>query len=209
MPSPSWFFDVTQQGEGIVDVTTHLVDLVQWESFPEQALAPSDVRMLRARRWPTIVTREQFKKITGLPEFPDFLKGKLNGDGALPYYSNGEMVYTLKGVHARVSVSWNFEAPPGGGDTHFSVMKGTKASVIIRQGNEENYRPELYVEAASGANPRSVESALQEAVTRLQTAYPALGLTSERDRWHIRIPDRYRADHEAHFGQVMARFLRV
>src|ERR1035437_9693548 len=32
---PAWAFDVTQQGEGIVDVTTHLVDLVQWECFPE------------------------------------------------------------------------------------------------------------------------------------------------------------------------------
>ena len=31
---PAWFFDVEQQGEGIVDVTTHLVDLVQWECFP-------------------------------------------------------------------------------------------------------------------------------------------------------------------------------
>jgi len=27
---PAWFFDTSQQGEGIVDVTTHLVDLVQW-----------------------------------------------------------------------------------------------------------------------------------------------------------------------------------
>ena len=35
---PQWFFDVRQQGEGIVDVTTHLVDLVQWEAFPEQTL---------------------------------------------------------------------------------------------------------------------------------------------------------------------------
>ena len=35
---PAWFFDVEQQGEGIVDVTTHLVDLVQWECFPEQVL---------------------------------------------------------------------------------------------------------------------------------------------------------------------------
>ena len=31
---PPWFFDVNEEGEGIVDVTTHLVDLVQWEAFP-------------------------------------------------------------------------------------------------------------------------------------------------------------------------------
>jgi len=62
---PAWFFDVTQQGEGIVDITTHLVDLIQWESFPGQVLSPGDVEMLRAKRWPTVVTREQFKTITG------------------------------------------------------------------------------------------------------------------------------------------------
>ena len=37
---PAWFFDVEQQGEGIVDVTTHLVDLIQWECFPGQILNP-------------------------------------------------------------------------------------------------------------------------------------------------------------------------
>src|SRR5438094_10222708 len=35
---PPWFFDVSQQGEGIADVMTHLVDLVQWECFPGQAI---------------------------------------------------------------------------------------------------------------------------------------------------------------------------
>ena len=32
---PAWFFDVEQQGEGLVDITTHLVDMVQWECFSE------------------------------------------------------------------------------------------------------------------------------------------------------------------------------
>ena len=56
------------------------------------------------------------------------------------------MNYTLKGVHARVSVTWNFEAPEGTGDTHFSVMRGTKANLVIRQGAEQKYKPVLYVE---------------------------------------------------------------
>ncbi|MFB0907010.1 MAG: putative oxidoreductase C-terminal domain-containing protein, partial [Spirosomataceae bacterium] len=40
---PAWFFDAEQEGEGIVDVTTHLVDLVQWEAFPEQIIDRSDI----------------------------------------------------------------------------------------------------------------------------------------------------------------------
>lgn len=205
---PAWFFDVTQQGEGIVDITTHLVDLIQWESFPEQSIALSDIHVLRARRWPTVVTREQFQKVTGLPDFPNYLKGKLKSDGALAYYSNGEMIYTLKGVHAKVSVIWNFEAPQGAGDTHFSVMRGTKANVTIRQGPEENYRPELYVEAASPAHRGALHSALKKAVTKLQAAYPGLEVRTAGDKWHLRIPDEHRTDHEAHFGQVMEKFLK-
>ncbi|MFL6208670.1 MAG: putative oxidoreductase C-terminal domain-containing protein [Pyrinomonadaceae bacterium] len=204
---PGWFFDVTQQGEGIVDITTHLVDLIQWESFPEQILTPRDVKLLSARRWPTVVTRAQFQTVTGLPDFPDYLRGRLNKDGALLDYANGEMLYTLKGVHAKVSVRWNFEAPTGAGDTHFSVMRGTKANVIIRQGKEEDYRPELYVEAARGANRNALQSALQKAATKLQVTYPGLALSAAGDGWHILIPDAHRTDHETHFGQVMEHFL--
>jgi hypothetical protein len=53
----------------------------------------------------------------------------------------------------------------------------------------------------------SLEAALQEAVKRLQGVYPGLELRREETRWHIRIPDQHRIDHEAHFGQVMEKFL--
>ena len=204
---PAWFFDTSQQGEGIVDITTHLVDLIQWESFPEQKIAVTDIRMLRARRWPTVVTREQFRRVTGLSEFPKFLQQGIDQEDALLDYSNGEMSYTLKGVHAKVSVIWNFEAPPGTGDTHFSVMRGTRANVIIRQGKEENYRPELYVEAASNTTAQSLEGALKKAINRLQAGYPGLELERKGTGWRLRIPDKLRTDHEAHFGQVMEKFL--
>ena len=36
---PPWFFDVRQEGEGIVDTSTHLVDLIQWEAFPGTGVA--------------------------------------------------------------------------------------------------------------------------------------------------------------------------
>jgi len=35
---PAWFFDVDQQGEAVPDVGTHLVDMVQWELFPDQPI---------------------------------------------------------------------------------------------------------------------------------------------------------------------------
>src|SRR6476661_1723668 len=121
---PQWFFDVRQQGEGIVDVTTHLVDLVQWEAFPGQTLKQSDVHMLSAKRWPTPISLAQFRKVTGADSCPGFLKG-------------GEMNYTLRGNHVKVSYAWQFDAPPGRGDTHYSIMRGTKANLMIQQGAEQ------------------------------------------------------------------------
>jgi len=35
---PAWYYDVEQQGEGIADVTTHLIDLLFWKYFPGQSI---------------------------------------------------------------------------------------------------------------------------------------------------------------------------
>ena len=124
---PAWFFDTAQQGEGLVDITTHLVDLVQWECFPGQVLDyRTDIRIASARRWPTVITPAQFAAVTKLDVYPDFLRKDVQADGTLHTYANGEIVYSIKGVYAKVSVRWNFEAPAGAGDTHFSVMRGTR-----------------------------------------------------------------------------------
>ena len=68
---PAWFMDVSQQGEGIVDVMTHLVDLVQWECFPGQPIDyTKDVAIGKARRWTTNMSLSEFKAITKLDSFP-------------------------------------------------------------------------------------------------------------------------------------------
>ncbi len=205
---PAWFMDVAQQGEGLVDVTTHLVDLVQWECFPEQALNyQQDVQVLKARRWPTTMTRSQFTRITQLADFPDYLKKDALNDTTLNLFSNGEINYTLKGVHAKVSVIWNYEAPKGTGDTHFSVMKGSKANLVIRQGAEEKYVPELSIEPVKGINATAYETALIQAFQSIQNKYPGLELKKLAGKWQVTIPEKYRVGHEAHFGEVMVRFL--
>ena len=138
---PSWFMDVAQQGEGIVDVTTHLIDLVQWASFPEQTIDyQKDIRLTSARRWTTDMSLSQFNAITKQTDFPDYLKKDVVNDSILRVYSNGEINYQLKGVHAKVAVTWAYKAPEGAGDTHYSIMRGTKANLIIRQGAEQQYQ---------------------------------------------------------------------
>lgn len=203
---PQWFFDVRQQGEGLVDVTTHLVDLVQWQAFPEQALRPEDAKVLRAQRSPTSLTLEQFSKVTGAQAFPDFLKADVT-NGVLNVYANGEFTYRLRGVHALVSVKWDFEAPPGAGDTHFSVMRGSKASLMIQQGAAQQYKPVLYIERSKDVSADAHEAALKKAVASLQANYPGVGVQRDGDRWAVTVPDRYNVGHEAHFAQVTEHFL--
>ncbi len=205
---PPWFFDVTQQGEGIVDVTTHLVDLVQWEAFPEQILTPADVKVLAARRWTTKVSAAQFEKSTGLKGFPPSNKSRVNASGELEVYGNGEFSYTLRGVHAKVSVIWNFEAPEGGGDTHDSIMRGSSANLIIRQGKEQSYKPVLYVENSGSATAANFEKSLLAAITKLQSLYPGLTIKPAASTWEIVVPDTFKIGHEAHFAQVTAKYLK-
>jgi predicted dehydrogenase len=204
---PQWFFDVRQQGEGIVDVTTHLVDLVQWEVCPEQTLNPADVTMFSARRWTTPITREKFKKVTGADEFPDFLRNDVK-DGVLQIYANGEFSYRLRGVYAKVSVTWNFEAPPGGNDTHHSIMRGTKARLIIRQGAEQHFKPVLFIEKTGGVDEAEFAAAVKNSIGSLQSEYPGVGVRRVGNAWQVTIPEKYDVGHEAHFAKVTENFLR-
>jgi predicted dehydrogenase len=204
---PQWFFDPRQQGAGIVDVMTHLVDLVQWEAFPEVTLKPADAEVLTARRWTTPLTLEQFGRVTAAKEFPAFL-GDFVREGVLHAPANGEFTYTLRGVHARVSVTWEFEAPPGAGDTHFSVMRGTDASLTIKQGAEQGYKPVLYVDRSPAVSPEAHEKALRAAVEKVAKTWPGIGIAREGDSFVVTVPDKYHNGHEAHFTQVTENFLK-
>ena len=199
---PAWFFDVKQQGEGITDITTHLVDLVQWECFPDQVLDyKKDVEIVSAKRWSTKLTAAQFEKVTLKKEFPEYLKADVK-DGVLNPYSNGEINYRLKGIHAKVSVTWDFQAPEGTGDTHFSVMRGTKASVIIKQGKEQNFKPVLYIEPAAGTDMKAFESAIMDDLKKINDKYPGVELKKNSTGWEVIIPDKFKVGHEDHFAQV-------
>ncbi|MEZ5042871.1 MAG: putative oxidoreductase C-terminal domain-containing protein [Saprospiraceae bacterium] len=205
---PAWFFDVAQQGEGIVDVSTHLVDLVLWECFPEQAIDyTQDIKVLVGKRWPTEISPEQFQSVTGLADYPDYLRKDLVKDSILQAFSNGEITFTVHGVHAKVSVIWNYQAPQGAADTHYSIMRGTKANLVIRQGEAQQYQPVLYVEPISDAAAADLTTAFPEALKKLSEQYPGLSYQEAEKGWEILIPEEYKTGHEAHFGQVTQKYL--
>ena len=190
-PRPAWFFDVQEQGEALTDVGPHLVDLVQWTLFPEASIDyRADVKVLQASRWPLRITPAQFQQVTG------------EQGGDFDYYCNNEVTYTLRGVHIHLCVLWRWEAPAGAGDTHLAIYRGTRASIEVRQGAEENYQPELYVVPADPG----VRPPVQARVSTLALRYPGLELEDQGARLRIIIPDQYRVGHEAHFSQVARAF---
>ncbi len=201
---PAWYLDVNVQGEGIVDVTTHLVDIVQWMVFGDESLDfDRDVRILDARTWDTAVPLAKYCEVTRRDGFPPELADRVK-DGVLALRSNGEFTYTLRGVPVRISVVWALEAEPGGGDTQRSVMRGTGAELLIEQGPATGGRAELFVVPADGDCDRlapKLEQALRE------SRFQGLKAVREGDRFRIDIPAALRTTHEMHFAAVRDEFL--
>ena len=209
---PGWYYDTKQQGEAIVDVTTHLTDLVQWELFPGDTLKRADVKMLAARTWATPITAADYEKSTGLTEWPAYLKEFVDKDNVLQCKANGEFTYTLKGVYAKVSVEWHFMPPTGGGDTHYSVMRGSNTELVIRQGPRQGFRPVLYIKPRPDTDIAKTETALNLALVEIGDTYPGIKAVpamgeEEGAIWKLDVPKKYDIGHEAHFSQVMKQFL--
>jgi predicted dehydrogenase len=204
---PAWFFDVEQQGEAVPDVGTHLVDMVQWMLFPDQPIDHRrDVQVAAAKRWPTVLTTAEFQKVTGEPEFPAYLRPNVR-DQKLDYFCNGQVSYSLRGIHVKLDVLWRYEAPAGTGDTHFAVFKGSRSRIEIRQGKEEKYRPELYVVPNSAAEKNAIGQALAKKIHGLQGDFAGVASTDLGKEFRVDIPDQYRVGHEPHFAQVTQKFL--
>jgi predicted dehydrogenase len=201
---PGWFFDITQEGEALADVGTHLVDLVLWTLFQTEPIDYlKDVRILDGRRWPTILQREQFQTITGLADYPNEVRPWLDGD-RLNYYCNNQVNYSVRGVHVRLDVLWDYEAAAGGGDTHNAVFRGSLSSAEVRQTGGQP--AELFVVPRSNQKAKVAE-ALAHSIARWQRRYPGIKHTDLGDEWHIAILEAYRIGHEAHFAEVTAEFI--
>jgi predicted dehydrogenase len=204
---PSWFLNPEETGEGMADVGTHVVDLVQWTAFPKEAVDyRSDIRMLEARRWPTVLSRAQFAQVTGEPAFPEHLAKWVKGD-SLQYFSNHAAAYTVRGVHVALDIEWDWEAVPGAGDLYEAAYRGSKARAEIRQGEEQKFLPELYVVPNPGAQ-EEVFAALRKKIDALHATWPGVGVEIRGGEAHVLIPEKYRVGHEAHFAQVTRAFLK-
>lgn len=204
---PAWFFDTSEQGEGLSDVGTHLADLVPWILFPGQPIQyEPEIRVLSAKRWPTILTAAEFQRVTGEPEFPASLQRHVQG-GRLNYDCNNAVTYTVRGVHVRLETTWDFAARAGEQDTERLVFCGRRARIEMRQGPEQGYRREVYVTPQAGADRAGLAAALAACIARLQRDWPGVSVEEHAGQFRIHVPDRFRMSHEGHFAAVAQRFL--
>lgn len=203
---PFWFFDGATQGEGLNDIGTHLVDLVHWTLFPEKALDhQKDLEILSAQRWPTVIPLASFQRATNEKQFPASMAKDVK-NGALEYFANTLVTYKVRGIHTKLNVIWDWEAPAGGGDTHFAFYKGTKSRVEVRQGKSEKWKSELFVIPVDPAKKLEITAAVGKRLSALQAQYPGLSLEERPNEIRVVIPDKFRTTHEEHFGEVARRF---
>jgi predicted dehydrogenase len=205
---PAWFFDTAEQGEGLNDIGTHLVDLTQWTLFPDKAIDyKKDVKVLSAQRWPTVIPENDFKRVTGEPKFPASLAPHVH-DGKLDYDCNTLVTYTVDGIHVTLNVIWDWEAPQGSGDRHFAAYKGGLSRVEVRQTKADSYRPEVYIVPNKAEDKAKVMAAVQAKLATLQNTWPGVAAEERAGEIHLTIPDKFRVGHEAHFAQVTNNFLK-
>ena len=202
---PAWFFDTDEQGEGLNDIGTHLVDLVQWTLFPDQPVDyHADVKVLSAYRWPTMIPEAEFKRVTASG---GFRRAWRHVSRAVSWKTSATPTSPkVKGVHTALNVPWDWEAPAGAGDTHYAVYKGSHARVEVRQSKADNYRTEVYA-CPTPSRPRA---------GAYRSAGPCGGVAGPvARRRRGRAPRRdpsvdtggFRVGHEAHFAQVTRNFL--
>jgi hypothetical protein len=159
--------------------------------------------------WGTTLTLEQFKRVTGLDKYPDFLKRDVSQGDLLTVSANGEVSYVVRGIHVKVTALWKYQGEPGAGDTHYAMLRGTRANHIIKQGAEQKFLPTLYVENKTRLSTTDFEKVVRDALGKLANQWPGLDTKVETGNFvEIVVPDKYRVGHEAHFAQVTESYLR-
>ena len=177
---PDWYYDVNIQGNGLVDITSHMIDQVQWLLEDDGAADydySADVALKSAVVSDTEVPLSLFCDSTGLSSFPDTLSHLLResdpagsgplwaggaGQTVLPLAANGVLEYSLRGVSARHTAEWRPREPEGGGDIHSAILRGKICSVKVTSAG-------LVLEPSDSVlegSPEAFDAAITAAVSR-------------------------------------------
>lgn len=214
---PEWYYDVRVQGNGLVDIQSHMVDQAQWlidegdaagdRSRIPSPLAPQqpiqDMVLEEASLWSTAVPLSVFTESTGATAFPPSLRSAVS-DGVLDLTCNGQIEYRLRGVRVTQRSVWRAASPTAGGDTHRSVARGTGAHVTLEQGPETGHRPQVHVGQSDDGR---LADRLAGSLDGWKADFPGLSLRPSRLGYELAIPSSHDTPHELTFPLVLDDFL--
>jgi len=201
---PAWYYDVREQGDGMVDVQAHLTDQAQWLiDAGHRYDVDRHVRIESARRWCTPVPLELFRESTGEDRFPESLAPWV-ADGVLQYPCNGEIRYRLCGVGVQQVADWGQREPEGGGDLHRACLRGTRAVLTVRHGPDTDFVPQVHLAPRPGV---ALDEVLHEQVAAWQPEFPGLGVEETAHGFRFTAPPALHSSHESHFAMALADFL--
>ncbi|NGM62716.1 oxidoreductase [Sphingobacterium sp. SGG-5] len=200
---PVLFFNTKQQGEGLVDVTTHYVDLVQWMLSSEQVIdIERDIQLTGARRWATTISKADFTRVTNLAEYPSSLLPDVAADQTLEVFSNGKMDYSFKGVPVSISVEWAVESLDGRGDQFRASFRAKQLTLDVKA--DENAKMAVFL--TPGNDDTRFEDKLKSALASIADL-PGLSYEKVNGQYKILIPETLYLSHEEHFAKVLQQFL--
>ena len=187
---PPWFFDVDEQGEGLSDVGTHLVDLVTWMLLSRPGHRPRKrrARSSPASRWPTVAEPRGLParhRRSGLPAVPG--RRDPRRQARLLLQHAGVVHAARRPCEAERAVGLRGGGRRRATPTSPSFAARGRASRFARIA-EQNYRPELYV-VPRDRRRRTCSAAVQKRVEALQDAIPGVGVVDLRGEVQMTIPD--------------------
>jgi hypothetical protein len=189
---PPTYFDMAWQGEGIVDVTAHLVDMANMLIRPTKVIIPADVALIEgyAKRWNTSVPQADFEKITGTTE-----------TSPLNVPCNGSFLYSLDGTYVRIKVAWDLN---GEDDGHYSRIEGTKARVEVEKPKKNGTHQEVYI-TSKDSSQSGFKMALVDHCNRLsrQMVRNISYTQTEEGSYKLNFPADLYTGHFDHFGEVV------
>ena len=201
---PAWYYDTTVQGDGVVDVQSHMVEQVQWWVLGEaEGDCERDIVLDSVRCWTTPVPLALFHESTGLDAYPEALQSSVR-DGVLQYACNGEICYRLRGVSVRQTAEWRQREPEGAGDLHRLTIRGSRCHVLLRQDEETGYKAMLHLVPVAGV---ALESILSMVLAQWQEHFPGLAGEPSSLGVCLRLPPALELGHESQFALVLKAFL--
>lgn len=200
---PAMFYNTLQQGEGLVDVTTHYIDLVFWMLSSERKIdLANDLKLDSSFRWSTPVSHAQFVKSTNLKDYPNFIDHSLLNDGSLAVFSNGKLDFTFRGVPVSIAVKWNTESVDKSGDRFLASYLAHNFRVEIKP--NETGSTSIYVIPEKPNEQFEIE--LAEAIHAIDDL-PGLSIVQNGNAYQIVIPQELYLSHEEHFSKVLEKFV--